>query len=74
MYHAKIIALLPLESSDLFRQVIHTLFITHTEARLNTLGHIFDTNSNADLHRGIWCENLVRPQPSTSRTTTMMND
>ena len=70
LYHGKFIALLPLESSELFRQVIHSLFVTHTEAKLNTLGHLFDSNMQLDLHQGIWCENLIRPQPSTTRTTT----
>ena len=72
LYQAKIIALLPLEASELFRQVIHALFVTHSEAKLNTMGHLFDSNTQTYIHNGVWCENLVRPRRSTSATATTM--
>lgn len=62
LYNATIIAVLPLDTSDLFRQIVHSLFVTHTEAKLNTLGHLFnlDTKTNTNLKPDIWCANLVR--------------
>lgn len=60
LYNAKIIAVLSLEASDLFRQVIHALFVTHTESKLNTMGHLFNCNTPAFIHNGVWCENLVQ--------------
>ena len=65
-YNAKIIALLPLNTSDLFRQIVHSLFVTHTEAKLNTLGHIFDSNFNVSVTFGTWCASLVRRPTSSS--------
>lgn len=60
LYQGKIIAVLPLEASELFRQVIHALFVTHTESKLNTMGHLFNGNPLAFIHNGVWCENLVQ--------------
>ncbi|CAF2782366.1 unnamed protein product [Rotaria sp. Silwood2] len=60
LYNANIIAVLPPNTSDLFRQIVHSLFVTHTEAKLNTLGHIFDLNINTNIRQSVWCENLVR--------------
>ncbi|CAF1361912.1 unnamed protein product [Rotaria sp. Silwood1] len=60
LYNATIIAVLPPNTSDLFRQIIHSLFVTHTEAKLNTLGHIFDLNMNTNIRQDVWCANLVR--------------
>ena len=72
LYHANIIALLPMNASDTFRQVIHALFVTHSESKLNTLGHLLDSNGqSSNLHVGIWCEHLVRPLRSTQTTTAM---
>lgn len=66
LYHGKIIAALPLESSELFRQVVHALFVTHTESKLNTMGHLFDSNVQTSIHNGIWCEHLIRPRQQSS--------
>ncbi|CAF2835561.1 unnamed protein product [Rotaria sp. Silwood2] len=60
LYNATIIAALPHNTSGLFRQIIHSLFVTHTEAKLNTLGHIFDMNMDINIRQGAWCANLVR--------------
>ncbi|CAF5229885.1 unnamed protein product, partial [Rotaria magnacalcarata] len=60
LFNATIVAVLPSNTSDLFCQIIHSLFVTHTEAKLNTLGHIFDYSINdTSLHR-IWCADLQR--------------
>ena len=67
VYEANIIAVLPLDTSDLFRQMIHSLFVTHTESKLNTMGHLFPSTTNMHIHSGIWCANLLRrPAPSPS--------
>ena len=60
IYHAEIIAALPPNASDLFRHIVHSLFVTHTEAKLNILGHVFDHPSNCSVRHGLWCSNLVR--------------
>ena len=39
IYHAEIIASLPPNIFDLFRHMVHSLFVTHTEDKLNILGH-----------------------------------
>ncbi|CAF5175457.1 unnamed protein product, partial [Rotaria magnacalcarata] len=60
LFNTTIVAVLPSNTSDLFRQIIHSLFVTHTEAKLNTLCHIFDYSINdTSLHR-IWCADLQR--------------
>ncbi|CAF1378446.1 unnamed protein product [Rotaria sordida] len=60
LYSATIIAVLPPNTSTLFRQIIHSLFVTHTEAKLNTLGHIFDLNMTTNVRQDVWCANLIR--------------
>ena len=60
IFNATIIAVLPPNTSDAFRQIIHSLFVTHTEAKLNTLGHFFDHPTNYNVRNGLWCSNLVR--------------
>lgn len=60
VYQAKMIALLPSNSSESFRQIIHALFVTHAETKLNIMGHLFDfTETNSEQQR-IWCENFHR--------------
>lgn len=66
LYQGKIIALLPLESSESFRQIVHALFVTHTESKLNTMGHLFTSNTHTSIHDGVWCENLNRLRQSTT--------
>ncbi|CAF4063110.1 unnamed protein product, partial [Rotaria sordida] len=65
LYNANIIAVLPPNTSDLFREIVRSLFVIHTEAKLNTLGHIFDSNINLNIGHSIWCANLVR-RPNSS--------
>lgn len=61
IYQAKMIALLPSNASESFRQMIHALFVTHAETKLNTLGHLFDLiESTTPGHPRIWCENFHR--------------
>lgn len=59
VYNATIIAVLPPSTSDLLRRMVHSLFVTHTEAKLNTLGHLFDIPSDRNVHNGVWCSNLI---------------
>jgi hypothetical protein len=60
LYNAKIIALLPPQVSETFRQVVHAFFVTHAETKLNKLGHIFDDPLSLNLESGLWCSQLVR--------------
>jgi hypothetical protein len=60
VYSATIIAVLPLDTSDLFREMLHALFVTHAETKLNTLGHLFPSSIHVNIDRGIWCAQLVR--------------
>lgn len=61
IYQAAIIAVLPPNTSDLLRHMVHALFVTHTEAKLNTLGHVFDFPEYHTIRTGVWCANLKRP-------------
>ncbi|CAF3202567.1 unnamed protein product [Rotaria socialis] len=65
IYNAAIIAVLPPYTSDLFRHIVHSLFVTHTEAKLNTLGHVFDCREDMNIRHGQWCANLVRRSVSS---------
>ncbi|CAF2085893.1 unnamed protein product [Rotaria magnacalcarata] len=66
LHNAQVIAVLPPNTSNLFRRIIHSLFVTHTEAKLNTLGHLFNPTMNINFHHhSIWCANLVRPSISS---------
>ncbi|CAF2994453.1 unnamed protein product [Rotaria sp. Silwood2] len=58
VYNAAIIAVMPPFTTDLFRRIIHYLFVTHTEAKLNTFGHIFMNTDNIRLRNGLWCAKL----------------
>jgi hypothetical protein len=66
LYDAKPICLLPPNTSEAFRQAVLSLFITHTESKLNTLGHIFDEMTQTAIHRYFWCQGLLRRPTSTS--------
>lgn len=66
VYHATLIAVLPLNTSDLFRRIIHSLLVTHAETKLNVLGHAFPYPLKAPLNEDVWCANLQRrPLPPT---------
>ena len=58
-YRAAIIAILPMDTTDLFRQLVHSMFITHSESKLNTMGHLFQNTSPVHAHEGAWCANLI---------------
>ena len=60
IYGATLIAVLPLNTSDLFRQMVHSLFVTHSESKLNTIGHLFQNTSPIDANEVVWCVHLVR--------------
>ena len=60
------IYLVPENCSEMFRQLILSLFITHTDCNLNKTGRlIVDTSYQQYAFRGYWCSNLVR-RPSSS--------
>jgi hypothetical protein len=53
--------LVPDNCSELFQQVIESLFITHAECKLNEWGHLVSESiiPKSELH-GPWCANLTR--------------
>ena len=66
--------LVPIDASDAVRRFVETLFITHTEAKLNTCGRLLqedDDDDNNDnntpvmlsngylIDRGEWCRNIA---------------
>ncbi|CAF3589104.1 unnamed protein product [Rotaria socialis] len=66
LHNAQVIAVLPPNTSNLFRRIIHSLFVTHTETKLNTLGHLFNPTVNINFHyHSVWCANLIRPSNSS---------
>lgn len=62
----------------MFRYTIESLFITHAETKLNTLGNVLNENptgntyplNNPWLIRGNeWCQGLLRrPQPNSTKS------
>jgi hypothetical protein len=60
----------PIHTSSAFRRFVESLFITHTEAKLNTDGHldkllfpddgIMITPNNTSQQHDPWCKNLIR--------------
>jgi len=60
LFTTAMIAVLPPDTTDLFRYIVHSLFVTHTEAKLNTLGHVLKRTMHTDARHGVWCENLRR--------------
>ena len=49
------------------RRFIESLFITHTEAKLNTSGRLLREDNDSeddhiDANRGLWCRNIVYQQ------------
>ncbi|CAF2889417.1 unnamed protein product [Rotaria sp. Silwood2] len=63
LHEAKIIAVLPENASIGLRRFIESLFITHAQTKLNTLGHLDDENSltHMECTDELCYENLVRP-------------
>ena len=65
--------LVPETCSDMFRDVIESLFITYAETSLNTIGNVlkheqrnlyYPSNNSWLLRNDEWCQGLVRrPQP-----------
>ncbi len=66
----------PNNCSQPLQRIVESLFITHTEAKLNTIGHLDGRIINDNLNpygmtenriiidRGNWCTNLVRRSSS----------
>lgn len=65
LYNANIVAVLPPNVSDLFLYVIHSLFVTHAETKLNKLGHIFHIAKRMNDRSPFWCSDLQRPSTSS---------
>ncbi|CAF3548004.1 unnamed protein product [Rotaria socialis] len=73
LYNATIVAVLPETCSEMLRLTVESLFITHAETNLNTIGNILNKNSTGNNHpinnpwliRGDeWYQGLLRrPQP-----------
>lgn len=87
LYHATIIALcksrfyafesdlraiaVPIHASDALRRFVEALFITHTEAKLNTDGHLdallfpdaMAVGNDSGQQNDPWCKHLVRRHP-----------
>ncbi|CAF1488345.1 unnamed protein product [Adineta steineri] len=73
LYNASIIAVLPDKTSAVLRQFIASLFITHGETKLNSIGNLL-TEGNIDppflqgSFRGNWCHALISPLLLSSST------
>lgn len=73
LYQATIVAVLPEPCTDIFRDIIESLFITYGETSLNTFGNVLIEHPTYEHHpmhnpwllRGSdWCQGLVRrPKP-----------
>lgn len=75
------VVLVPEMGSTVLRQIVESLFITHTEAKLNSSGRLVGGNiengcrnndhddegkaGNVDDQNAVWCEGLLR-RPLTS--------
>jgi hypothetical protein len=83
------VALVPETGSTVLRQIVESLLITHTEAKLNSSGRLVDGNiidnacrnnnhdDNAlnDHQDAVWCEGLFRrPLTSVIEATTVTID
>ncbi|CAF1520678.1 unnamed protein product [Adineta ricciae] len=77
LYHATIVAVLPDSCSNMFRDVIESLFITYADTTLNTIGnvlreeqqrnHYYPLNDPWSTRSKNWCNGLVRrPWPTTN--------
>lgn len=50
----------PNHTSELFGQLIESLFITHAECKLNKIGNLVYDNADPNhALRGSWCANLT---------------
>ncbi|CAF1108899.1 unnamed protein product [Rotaria magnacalcarata] len=71
LYEAAIVAILPTNASAPLRRFIEALLITHTEAKLNTEGHLDKlVSSNTTEHdlpqfSSEWCQNLIHRTKAT---------
>lgn len=69
------VILVPETCTDMFRLTIESLFITHTEATLNTIGNVLNPNQLVDYNPWLirddeWCQGVQRrPQPKAKATT-----
>ena len=65
--------LVPVDTTEIVRRFVESLFITHTETKLNTSGRLLhvctDNDNNQNSHsippgahiqdRGVWCRNMI---------------
>ncbi|CAF1297606.1 unnamed protein product [Adineta steineri] len=74
LFNVALIAVLPVDTVDIVRRFVESLFITHTETRLNTAGRLLHNDDDDDddneneyplsieaqiRNRGAWCRNIV---------------
>ena len=67
---------MPIDVSEVVRRFVEALFVTHTEAKLNTFGHLLSRDDDAHgdgiptdrslpevqmADRGEWCRHIVFP-------------
>ncbi|CAF4923443.1 unnamed protein product, partial [Rotaria magnacalcarata] len=50
LYNATIVAVLPDTCSEMLRLTFESLFITHAETKLNTIGNILNKNSTGNTY------------------------
>lgn len=67
--------LVPDPCTDMFRLTIESLFITHADTSLNTIGNVLNQNELPEYNPWLtradeWCQGLLRrPQPKAKPTT-----
>ncbi|CAF4502957.1 unnamed protein product, partial [Rotaria magnacalcarata] len=69
LYNATIVAVLPESCSEMFRFTIESLFITHADTKLNTIGHMLNENSVGNHHHPLFNPRLDRGSKATSTST-----
>ncbi|UJR19918.1 hypothetical protein I4U23_023050 [Adineta vaga] len=64
VYTTTMFTVLPSNASQTFRRIIHSLLVTHTEAKLNSLGHIFkypvQTLINQSIYRSFSSPSAIK--------------
>ncbi|CAF4413966.1 unnamed protein product, partial [Adineta steineri] len=69
LYNATIVAVLPETSTEMFRLLIESLFITYADTKLNSIGNMIRGFNLPDLNPWLlrgdqWCQGLFRrPKP-----------
>ncbi|CAF1320142.1 unnamed protein product [Adineta steineri] len=80
LYDATIVAVLPETSTEMFRLLIESLFITHADTKLNSIGNMLRgidlPDFNPWLIRGDqWCQGLLRrPKPTRKNNQDIIQE